>query len=879
MVSLWRQMRHGLQDLWDRARRDRDTADEVTQFREALVEEGVANGLSLAEANRAAHLELGGETQLRETVRSYGWERAVAAFFEDLRYAWRGLRSDPSFSVVAVCTIAIGIGAATAIISAVRPVLFDSLPYPDAVGVRAVIENAPDGRRTPATFGMYRALADGVRSFESLSVFAPWGPTLTGEERPERLAGQRVTASYLRVLGIAPALGRDLREEDDRPGSAEVVIISNGLWQRRFAADSAIIGRALQLDGGSVTVVGVMPASFEHVIAPAIEVWAPLKYDLGQGRAWGHHLGMIGRLRRGVDPVAAEGELNAIGARVIREQQPPTYGAPVRWSAPSLHDDLTRDVRPALLAILVAVGVVLLLACVNVTNLLLVRGARRREEFALRAALGASRWRLIRQVLTESLLLSTLGGILGVVVATVSVGAIIAASPTGLPRIQAIAVDRPVLLFALALTSIVGLVVGLLPALQTSGQEQLAIDLGSARITGGRRRMLRSGLVGAQVALAFALLTGSGLLLRSMQRLFAVSPGFDARAVVTMQIQASGRRLAADGATRRYFDEVLEAVRQVPGVSEAAFTNQLPMSGDHDSYGVQLESPSEVAPGDEREIFRYSVSPGYLELMRIPIRAGRALSATDRTDAPWAVVVNESFARRYLHDKDPIGQRLRIGPVDGPPYTVVGVVGDAKQLSLAGEVPDAVYTTAAQWRFEENVMSLVVRGSARPEALVPSVRAAVWSVDADQPVVRVATLEALLAATAAERRFILLLFQLFGAAALVLTMAGIYGMMSGLVVERTRELGLRAAVGATAAQNVGLVFRHGARVTSGGLVVGIAGAVVATRLISTMLYGVSHLDLITYAAVVTILAAIASLACVAPAWRAARIDPASALRT
>ncbi len=879
-MSLWRQLRRGISDLWDRTPRDHDTADEVAHFRDALVAEGLARGLTPEEAKRAAQLELGGETQLRETARSYGWERAVAYAIEDLRFAWRGLRSDRSFSVVATCTIAIGIGAATAIVSAVRPVLFDSLPYPEASRVRAIVENTADGGRNPGTFGMYHALAARARSFEHMAVFAPWSPALTGDARPERLSGQRVSATYFQVLGVAPARGRDLRAEDDRPGSAPVVIISDGLWRRRFAADPDVIGRNVRLDDDDVMIVGVMPVGFENVIAPSADAWTTLKYDAAQGRVWGHHLGTLGRLRPGVDAAAAEAELNQLAAAVIAEQRPATYGTGVRWSAPTLQDDLTRDVRPALWAVLVAVGVVLMLmlACVNVTNLLLVRGARRREEFALRAALGASRMRLIRQVLTESVLLSLIGGAIGVALASVSVGALIAAAPTGMPRVHAIAVDWPVLFSALVLTTFTGIVVGLLPALQASGQDSLAIDLGTTRVVGGRRRMLRSGLVAAQLAFALVLLIGSGLLVRSMQRLLAGSPGFDASGVVTMQLQVSPRRYTDAGAARQFFDEVREAVQRVPRVTQAALTSQLPMSGDHEAYGVTLESPPETAPSDRRDIFRYAVSPEYLELMRIPVRIGRTLTSADREDAPWAVVVNESFARRYLGEGNPIGQRLWIGPTDGQPYSVVGVVGDVKQLSLAGDVPDAVYTTAAQWRFEELTMSLVVRGTADAEAIVPLLREAIWSVDRDQPVVRIATMESLVASTAAERRFILLLFQVFALAALVLTMAGIYGMMAGLVTERTRELGLRAAVGASASQIVGLVLAFGARVTGIGLAAGVTGAVLGTRLMRSMLYGVSHLDVVTYGTAVLVVAVMATIACAVPALRAARIDPAGALR-
>jgi putative ABC transport system permease protein len=877
-MSLWRRVRRGLADLADRAPRDRDTADEVAHFRDQLIAEGEARGLTPDEARREASLELGGETQLRETVRGYGWERAVASVLEDLRHAWRGLRSDRLFSAVAIGTVAIGIGAATAIVSAVRPVLFDALPYPEPERVRAIVETAIDGGRNPGTFGMYRALEERTRSFASLAVFAGWSPALTGEAAPERLVGQRVSASYFRVLGVTPALGRDLLESDDRSGSAPVAIISHGLWRRHFAPDPAVLGRTLRLDDVDVPVVGVMPPGFENAMEPRAEVWTTLRYDLAEGRAWGHHLQTLGRLRGGVSAEAAEAELNTVGASVIADLNPPTYGATPRWSAPSVHDDLTRDVRPAFIAVLVAVGAVLLLAGVNVTNLLLVRGSRRREEFALRAALGASRSRLIRQLTTESLLLAALGGMLGVTLAVAGVRALVAAAPGGLPRVHAIAVDWPTLAVATVLTAVTGILVGVVPAMQHSAQDHLAMDLSAARTTGGRRRTLRSALVASQVALALVLLVGSGLLLRSMQRLFAISPGFDARGVVTLQLQLSPRRYGEEGSARRFFDAVLEAVRSVPGVTEAAFTSQLPMSGDNDAYGVTPESPSERAAQDRRDTFRYAVSPGYLELMEIPLRAGRLLDGKDRTGGLPAVVVNESFARRFLGAGDPIGRRLWIGPTDGQPFTVVGVVGDVKQLSLAGEVPDAVYTTAAQWRFDDLAMSLVVRGTTDAEVLIPAVRQAIWSVDRDQPVGRIATMDALLAATAAERRFILLLFEGFAAAALVLTMAGIYGMMAGLVAERTREIGLRRAVGATGAHVAGLVFRHGARVTGIGIAAGIAAAVLGGRLMRAMLYGVAFVDVITYAAVVLMIAVMAAAACAVPAWRASGIEPGKVLQ-
>jgi putative ABC transport system permease protein len=851
----------------------------VEHLRSCYERDALERGLSPDAARREASLALGGATQLRETARGFGWERRVAEVGADLRFAMRRLRGDPGFSLVAILTIAVGIGSATAIYSAVRPVLFESLPYPDADHVRMIVERDASGLRTDGTFGMFRGLQDGVRSFSALSVVASWRPTAMGGERPERLSGQRVSAAYFDVLGVPPARGRTLSVSEDRAGGPAVVIISDALWQRRFGARPDVIGQTMLLDGVSHEVIGVMPRGFENVTAPDAEVWTALQYDLAQGRAWGRHLTTLGRLRDGVSAEAAAVEVNTIGDLVLREQQPPTYGAQVSWSIPSLQEDSTRDVRPALLAIVVAVGILLLLVCVNVTNLLIVRAGRRREEFALRAALGASRGRLVRQVLIESLVLSAFGGAFGVAVASWGLDAIVAVSPVGLPRVATIALNGGVLVFALVTTALSGLAFGLLPALQASSQDRLAIDLASTRVVGGSRRQLQGSLVATQVAMAIVLITGSMLLLRSMQHLLAVSPGFDPNGVLTMQLPATARRFDDPRAVVRHFDALLESARRVPGVSAVALTSQLPMSGDHDAYGVHLERPPEVVPDDAPEILRYAVSPGYLEVMGIPLRSGRTLTPADHGDAPWAIVVSESYARRYFPRGDALGQRLRVGPQDGPAYTIVGIAGDVKHQSLAGETPDAVYMTPAQLRFAETTMSLVVRSTMPPTALVPAMREAIWSVDRDQPIVRVSSLAELVEGTSTERRFVLLLFQLFAASALVLTAVGIYGMMSGLVAERTREFGLRAAVGATAMQIVALVLRNGGRMIALGAVAGVIVALAGSRLITALLFGVSHLDLLAYTGALLLVALVATCASALPAWRAAHIDPATALRT
>jgi predicted permease len=544
----------------------------------------------------------------------------------------------------------------------------------------------------------------------------------------------------------------------------------------------------------------------------------------------------------------------------------------------SLQDDVTRGVKPALLAVLGAVLLVLVVACVNVTNLLLARGERRRGEFALRAALGAGRTRLIRQLLTESVLLAAMGGVAGMAVAQLGVRALVALSPAELPRVGAISVDGPVFAFGLGMSTLIGLVVGLIPALRASHSEpQSGLQESSRRTSGGHRRT-RSALVVVEVALALVLLVSSGLLLRSLERLFAVAPGFDAAHLLTMQVQTYGRRYDDDATCNRFFAQALEAVRNVPGVSAAAFTSQLPLSGDADIYGVEFENASNTK--DVEPAFRYGVAPGYFETMGIPLRRGRLFNAQDAAGRPVRpVLVNESLAKRRYPGQDPIGQRIRFGGSPNRPWDIiVGVVGDVKQTSLAVSQSDAVYVTTAQWLWADGTQWLVVRTRGDAAALAPAVRQAIWSVDKDQPVVRVATMEGLLAASAAERRFALTLFETFALAALVLAAAGIYGVLSGGVAERTHEIGVRAALGASRGSILAMVVRQGMTLTGLGIAIGLAGAVVASQAIAALLFGISRLDALTYLGVTVLLLGVSAVACWVPARRAAQVDPMVALR-
>ena len=840
----------------------------------------IAQGCDPAEARRQARLALG-EEQVKESCRDARGTRWLEDLWQDFRYATRTLRQRPGFTAVGAITLALGIGASTAIFSAVNPILFEPLPYPHASRIM-MIWDVFQGARSDVTFHTYRELAARNRSFDAMAVMEVWQPTLTsgtGAAQPERFDGQSVSASYFHVLGVAPALGRDFQEADDRFKGPHVTILSDALWRRRFGGDSAIMGRQVTLDGDLYTVIGVMPRGFENVLAPSAELWAPLQYDAGnitnyESGEWGHHLHLVGRLRPGAGINQARRELNAIAlAKVPDFPRPPQAALKYGLIVNSLQREITRGVRPVLLALIGAVILVLLIASVNVTNLLLARGAQRFGEFSMRAALGAARPRLIRQLLTESLLLAILGGALGIVVADLGVEALVALSPSGLPRVNAIGVNGAVFAFAFGVTGIVGLAVGLVPALHASRGDLVAgIQQGSRRTTGGRQ-LTRRTLVVSEVALAIVLLVSAGLLFRSLARVFAVAPGFDAEHLLTMQVQYNGHRYDDNDVRRRYLTQALEAVRRVPGVAAAAFTSLLPLSGEQNGeYGTQFED------GHGFNVFRYVVTPAYCETMGIALRRGRLLDEHDTAAAPPAVLISESLAKKQFPGQDPIGRRVHVGPTDRSFYTIVGVVGDVKQGSLVDTQADAVYLTPAQSWFADDAMSLVVRAREDVKPLTPAIKNAIWSVDKDQPIVGVATMDALLAASESQRRFAMIVFEAFALVALVLAATGIYGALSGNVSERMREIGVRSALGASRVDILTLVVRQGMKLTGFGLAIGLAGAAAASNALVTLLFGVSRLDAVTYLGVMALAAAVSAIACWVPAWRAARVDPSVTLR-
>jgi len=877
-MSLWRQLARGLRVLINRTAADRDVTDEVQHYLDEATKAFIARGLSPEEALRAARMQFGSPLVVYEQVRAYGWENRIGMFFSDLRYAVRRLRKTPAFAFVSVLTLALGIGASTAIFSAVNPILFQPLPYPEARRIM-MIWDISQGLRMDVTFHTYRELVVRSRSFDALAVMRPWQPTLTSEAEPERFEGQSVSASYFDVLGVQPALGRDFTETDDQFRGPRVVILSDSLWRRRFGADSTIVGREVKLEDNLYTVIGVMPSRFENTLTPSAEIWSPLQYnpqnitDLNT-REWGHNLRMVGRLRPGIGVNQANQDLGLIARNPVTEfPRPPWASLPSGFVVNSLQNEITRGVKPALLAVLGAVVLVLLIACVNVTNLLLARGAQRRGEFSMRAALGAGRSRLIRQVLIESLLLATLGGVLGIGVAEAGVRTLVALSPSGLPRLNAITLDQTVLAFAFAITTFIGLAVGLIPALHASRSDLADGIQRNSRRTAGGYHGTRRALVVSEIAFALVLLVGSGLLFRSLQSLFAIPPGFDASHVLTMQVQESRRRFDNDTARRQFFAQALDEVRRLPGVASAAFTSLLPLSGDQSGvYGAQFET------GGNFQVFRYVVTPEYLETMGIALHRGRLLDARDGEFAPPAVLISESLAKITFPGQDPIGQRVHVGPANRPWYIVVGVVGDVKQTSLAEVQPKAVYLAPAQSWFADTTMSLALRAHGDVASLVPAVKNAIWSVDKDQPIIRVALMDTLLATSESQRRFTMIVFEAFALVALVLSAAGIYGVLSGSVTERTREIGVRSALGASRGNILALVIRQGMTLTGLGVLIGVTGAAAMTQAIVTLLFGVSRLDPITYLAVIALLVAVSAMACWMPAWRAARVDPSITLR-
>ena len=873
--------------------REAEIVEELAQHLDDVFERSLKAGLTEAEANQAALKELA-DTELmqREMRRSQkpaiespvaggGRSNVLADFWNDLRYAIRLQRKNPGFTIVAVIALALGIGANTAIFSVVNTVLLRPLPYKDPERLVMVWEEAtkagyPQDTPAAANFVDWR---DQNSSFEGMAAITDDSFNLTGSGDPERLEGQRVSTSLFPLLGVEPQIGRVFTSAEDQPGNERVVLLSYGLWQRRFGGDAGILGRTLQLGGAGYTVVGVMPARFQFPSADD-EVWVPVAFTQEDAANRNrHYLRVVGRLKPGVTLSQAQADMSTIATRL--QQQYPQSNTDLGAVITPLHEHLVGDIKPALLILLGAVGLVLLIACANVANLLLARAAVRQKEIAVRVALGARRARLIRQFLTESVSLSLLGGLVGLVIAYVGIIVLKAFIPENISQARAISIDYKVLGFTLLVSVATGLIFGLAPALQSIrfNQAETLKEGGRDAATGASGKRLRGLLVMAEVAISLVLLIGAGLLINSFLRLRNVDPGFRAENLLTMKIVLPDLKYERKAQRSAFYTDVVQRVQSLPGVRSAAVTTNLPLYRQGNSISISIEGSPEPPPGQEDIIVTRIISPGYFETMSISLLKGRALTDQDTDDSPNVVVISEGMARRYWPGEEAVGKRIAVGKIRSPEdwIQIVGVVKDVRQFELTADPKPQMYLTHRQFGFFD-AQDLVVKTDVDSASMASSVRKAVWEIDKDQPVSNIRAMETILADSIARQRFSMLLLAIFAAVALVLAAVGIYGVMSYSVAQRTHEIGIRMALGAQTSTVLKLAIGYGLKLVIAGIAIGLVAAFALTRVMATLLFGVTATDPTTFTLISLLLVAVAAIASYIPARRATRVNPIVALR-
>ncbi len=894
IVSVW----HRLTALLTRRRLDRDLADELAFHLAMREDEYIRAGLTRDEARAAARRQFGNVTHFKEEARDMWMFSSIETFAQDTRYALRTLGRAPGFTAVAVAVLAIGIGGSTAIFSLVDAMQARALPYRNADRLVELWGNVMRARveRRGASYPDFVDWRARAKSFDDIAAFDAQLLTLANSDEPERVSAEFVSAPYFSLLGIAPARGRTFRaDEDDVAKPAPVAIISDGLWKRRFGAEPQVLGGVVTLNARPYTIVGVMPSGFKGLTDMAdvwvpFASWAPPEMMAERGS---RGFAALARLRPGVSLTAAQSEMDGISRQL--EQAYPNTNEKRAVEISPLAVELFGELRPALLMLMAAVAFVLLIACGNVANLLLARSEARRREIAVRTALGAGRGRLLRQLITEGCVLTTIGAAIGLLLARAAVGALIGASPVTFPSFVAPGLDLRVASFTVALSVLCGVLVGLAPGLQTRVEALSDALKESARGSDGRRsQRVRNGLVVAEVSLAVVLLVGAGLMIRSVRNLSALNPGFDPTSVLTLHVSiprafvpppsaappkpAVGQEPAAPPQPVILGRALLDRIRAVPGVAGAALGSDLPLDGGSSATFYAAEGQPAVTAQNVPRIYVHRVTPDFFSTLRIPFVGGRTFTESELMPASPAIIVSERVVTRFWRGQDPIGKRIKFGSLTSanPWMSIVGVVGEVKYRGLP-ENPTGDPDVYLPFRDRNAQLAIVVRTSVPPAALVAPIRAAIRSADSSIPIYGVAPMPDLISSQTAQSRFTTWLMGVFAATALVLAVVGIYGVMSYLVTQRTREIGIRLALGGTPSHVRRLIVASGARMIGAGILIGAVAAFALTRLLSSLLYDVGATDAAAAGAIV-LLGVVALIACYVPAVRATRVSPLQALR-
>ena len=864
--------------FWRRSHKEDDLKNEIESHLQLAVDDHANLGESPEEARHAARREFGNVDVVREVTRDQWGRRWLDGLLQDIRYGTRILHRSPGLTAVAVLTVALGIGANTTIFSLVYGLLLRPLPYlhPGRIVMvweKRARENNLTNVVSPADYLDWKGQN---RSFEHMAEFSFAPADLLGGSEPERVAGASVGAEFFKVLGVRPALGRFFEPEEDKPGHNATVVLSYGLWQRRFGGDSNLIGRSINIDTQAATVVGVLPQDFEFPYVQ-VELWRPLPLtEMFHHNRGSHFLLVFARLRPQVTLQQAQAEMSAIAARL--EAQYPDINRGHSTNVLPLREELMSGVRPALVVLSIAVSFLLLIACANVSNLLLANGVRRQREVAVRCAIGAGRSRLVRQFLTESLLLALLAGGGGALLALWGIqglGPLLERSGLGVsaPKFQ---MNFAILSFLAEASVLSCMLFGLAPAVNVSRTDVLTALKGEgaiARVAGGNER-LRAALLVGEVALSSMLLIGAFLMLRTFMQLRLVPAGFRADRVVALPVLLNSARYGNDSKKTAFFEQLTSRAAAIPEVESTGGISILPLSGNDSRTGITIEGRAPT-PGEPTRAHHRQVTPGYFETVGIPLQAGRTFGPGDTSDSTPVVVINHTAARLYWPGQDVIGKRFRLGG-ESKWREVVGVVGDVKEWGLDQQVNPEMYLPLTQ--DPTSWMNIVVRTGRTPSDVGAALKAEVLALDKDQPVGTVKSLNEIVAQSIAPRAVYLALLGLFAAVALVLTTAGIYGVVSNVASQQTREIGIRMALGAQAIDVLTLTMKHGLQLVAAGLVLGIAGSFALYRVMRSLLYGVSASDSITLVLVSALIAVVATLACFIPARRAARVEPMVALR-